>query len=298
MLGYVIPNRESNDTKADRLEVRDMSRSELSAYLLFFDQVGYFSGFRPRAAFVRIGEPLKLNLPDDTAVHDPASQLVASFFASNQEETVAEAMAIQMRQGFRSAPNTSWVYHPKYFETQAASRLTGKAKAPSVGITFLDGIYCPPDDVPIDDVLRFREDRADKLEAFMQAMFEASENLSIEDHRLILNVPITRVEAALAELNKTAIERWGDKVRRSFSWGIRPNKKTLASLATSIAAYDTFDNFSLSVLIALYGAVEFSVDVTPRLEPHSDFTKAISYAFDVQQRFPNPEMYTRYRLRS
>ena len=298
MLGYVIPNRGDSSLKPERLKSRDISRSEISAYLLFFDQVSYFNGLYSPPAAIRFGEQWRLRLPNDSAFEDYDNPLVVPFSTIDPTETVAEAMAYQMGRGFKSQPDTSWVYHPKYLKTNAIYDNTVFVAAPSIGITFLDGISCPPEETPISEVLDFREQRASERQAFMQAMFEASENLDVAQNGTILNVPFDQLQIALTELNKTAIERWGDKVRHSFSWGIRPNEETLKYLAGAAATYEFIDNFTASLLIALSGAIEVSLDLTPRLEPHSEFTKAISYAFDVQKRFPNSEMYTRFRTKA
>lgn len=295
MVSVVIPSPDDDGTAAEHMQPWEISRGELSAYLIFFENVGYFSGFRPQSVMIRIGEPFLLKLPSDAALEKTA--LVSGFFTTNPRETISEAMVVQAAQEFSSVPGEIWAYHPKYFQTTTALK-SGKAAVPAVGMSFLDGLWCPRDDVPIDEVLLFKEERAPEREAFLAALMEASENVEIESHGLVLGVPIEKLEKALSELNRSAIERWARGVKRSFRWGIRPNEKTLLSLAAAAGSYDFLGNSSVSVLLALWGAVEFSVDLTPRLEPVSDATKAISYMMDVRRTYDNPELYTRYRLKS
>lgn len=297
MTGVVIPCADGLTAKANELTKFHISRSELGAYLLFFDCVGYFSGYRPQSVGFRIGEPYKMILPADPALNDADRPLIRPFYATNPEENVAFAMAYQLRNGFSSSPEKPWVYHPKYFETDEALNLCGGKICPSVGMTFLDGIWCPPDTTPLEEVVKFREDCAPEHKAFMDAIFSASEGLSVESNSLVLNTPIHVVEDALRDLNRTAIERWAGGVKRSFRWGIRLNEKSFAKLGTAVAGYDYLGNMTASVLVGLWGLVEFSVDLTPPIEPPSDFTKAMSFAWDAQRQFDNPDAYTRYRLK-
>jgi hypothetical protein len=295
MVGVVLPSPDSDETESEFMQRWSISRSELSAYLLFFDHFGYFSGFRPPAVGIRVGEQFLLTPP-----HDPALQqnlFLLPFYSPNPQETIAEAMVAKIAEGFNFAPGEVWVYHPRYFQTNAATR-SGKTFTPSIGISLLDGLWCPADDVQIDEVLRFKEERDAERQAFMAALLEASENVQVQNHGLVLGVSIEKVERALAELNRTAIERWASGAKRSFRWGIRPNQTTLRNLAGAIAAYDCLGNTTVSVLLALSGAVEFSIDLTPRLEPISATARAFSYMMDVQKTFVNPEAYTRHRLRS
>lgn len=297
MTGVVIPCRDGLTRKAIELSQFHISRSELGANLLFFDCIGYFTGYRPPAVMIRIGEPTKMILPDDPALNDAERPLIRPFYTIDPEETVAYAMAFQMRNGYSSTPEQSWVYHPKYFQTEEALKICGGNISPTVGMKFLDGIFCPPDTVPLEEVVRFREDRAPEHKAFMNAIFSASEGLSVENNNLVLNTPIHIVENALRDLNRTAIERWAGGVKRSFKWGIRLNERSLVKLGTAVAGYDYLGNMTASLLFGMWGLVEFSVDLTPAIEPPSAFTKAMSFAWDVQRQFDNPNSYTRYRLK-
>lgn len=295
MVAVVIPSPESDETASELMRPWSISRSELNAYLMFFDHIGYFSGFRPPVVAFRLGERYLLTPPDDPALRQVP--LLCSFYSPDPQETIAEAMVAKIAEGFESAPDEVWVYHPRYFQTNAATR-SRTTVAPSIGISFLDGLWCPAEEVQIDEILRFKEDRDAERRAFLAALFEASENVQVDDHGLVLGVSIEKVERALAELNRSAIERWASGIRRSFRWGIRPNQTTLLHLSGAIASYDVLGNTTVSVLLALYGAVEFSIDLTPRLEPLSATTRAFSYMMDVQRAFDSPEEYTRYRLRS
>lgn len=243
--------------------------------------------------------PFLLRLPKDAiwAELEEGKSPVSGFFTSDPLETISEAMTIQMQREFYSAPGETWVYHPKYYETNGAFCVSAEL-FPSVGISFLDGLWCPTEDISIQEVFDYKLKRAAERDAFMAALFEASEAVEISNHSLILGVPMEKVERALADLNRTAVEQWASGVKRSFRWGIRPNQTTLAKLAAAVAAYDYVGNIWPSVLLGLWGAVECSIDLTPRLEPVSDETKAFSYMWDVKRTFENPEAYTRYRLKS
>jgi hypothetical protein len=295
MVGVIVPSPESDETESELMQPWKISRSELSAYLLFFDRIGYFSGFRPPVVMLRIGEPYLLALPDDRALQE--NPLVYGYFSANPRETIAEAMALKMSEGFESAPDEVWVYHPRYFQTNAALG-SKKEIVPSIGLSFLDGLWCPHEDVPLDEILKFKEQRASEREAFMVALIDAAENVKVQNHSLVLGVPIDRIEKALAELNRTAVEKWATGAKRSFRWGIRPNQTTLLKLAAAVSSYEYLGNATASVLLALWGTVEFSIDLTPRLEPISEDSRALSYMMDVKRSFENPEAYTRFQLKS
>lgn len=297
MVGFVIPNPDDGSTTAEGVSEWVISRSELGAYLLLFDRVGYYHGYRVPAVMLRMGEPWKLRLPDDPALNREDNPLVAGFFTSNPHELLTEAMVIQMKFGFSSVPDTTWLYHPKYFVSQAAYKATAGALSPEIGLSFLEGLWCPADDTELDDILDFREKRKAERDAFLDALLRVSEGVFVENHGLAFNVPVEIVERALVELNRTAIERWAVGVRKSFSCGVRVNKASLLKLAAAAGLYETTGNLVPTVLSALWGLVEINLNLTPRVEKRDDLTKAVSFAWDARQRFPNVEQYSRYKLK-
>lgn len=297
MPSVVIPSYEDSSTTAEALSEFSLSLSEIGGYLLFFDKIGYYSGFREPSVLIRFGEPFKLKCPDDPALSNADRPLLVSFFTSNPAETIADAMAIQIRQGFTSAPAENWLYHPKYFVSQSSFKASAGKLSPEVGLTFLEGLWCPPDNTPLDDVIDFREKRRPERDAFLDALLKVSEGVFVENHGLAFSVPVERVERALAELNRTIVERWASSVRKSFRFGIRVNKSTLNKLSAAAMIYEATGNLYPTLLTALSGLIELDLSLTPRVERPDDFTKAISFAWDAKQRFPNAEQYSRYRLK-
>jgi hypothetical protein len=284
-LGIIIQGPEPLNTKAVDLAPWSISPGQVASYLMFFEKIGYFGGVRERAFFNIGGNLWKLQLPNDPAFENEEKPLVACFFAKYEDETVVDAIVEKIAEGFTSAPNEQWICHPRIV-AEVADR--DHPFEPMIDVEFFEGLFCPPDNVAIDEVLDFREKRASEREAFFDALYEASETVCVNGRIVSVSLDVKRLKTALDDLNKSAADRWIDGVRRSFKFGIRPNQTILGSLAAAIFAHQATGNLGASVLTALYGSVEFSVDLTPRIERHDDFTRAMTFAWTARKRFERP----------
>jgi hypothetical protein len=184
-----------------------------------------------------------------------------------------------MEEGFENAADLRWVCHPEILPTQAAAR---HPFAPSINFKFMDGIVCPPDSIPLDEVISFRNRRSAEREAFFDALYRASDTIEVDSKKLSVNVPVDRINSSIESLNRTLLERWAGAVRRSFEFDIRPNAAALVSLAGALASYTNVANFGSEVMTTLFGTLACSLSLTPRLEKDDGFTRAMAFVLNAK----------------
>lgn len=281
-LNIIIKNGNSFEDLAKDIKYWRISKGKLSSYFIFFNRVSYFSGYSsnfPKDARV------KLDLPFDPAFNNLNNGLIVPFFADDPHEPASEAVVEKMKEGFNTVKGERWICHPGILKTDYAAR---HCFAPSINFEFLDGIVCPPDTIAIDDVLEFRHKRAPERQQFFDALYRTCESIDIDGKKLSVNIDKNKLNKSLEELNKTALERWKNNVRRSFEFGIKPNAITLASLAAAIAHYSGLGNLVEEIAAASLGAIAASVSLTPSIDNDDGFTKAMSFALNAKRNFDKP----------
>lgn len=298
-MNVIIGNDQSPETLSRDILPWRISRGRLAATLIFFDGISYYSGYVPKEVVDRLSlDPSshdtarlwapywKLSLPNDPALNFPNLGLVVPFFSTDPYVSMAQATVEKMEDGYQNARGERWVCHPRILRTDAAA-LNSHPFAPSINLDFLDGLVCPPDNTPLENVLSFKEKRQAERQAFFDALYRHCDAIEIDGKILSVNIDRNRIEKALRDLSRSMPQRWIDGIKRSFQFEVRLSERTVEALILAGAAFATGSNAGHFIAGAVLGAISYSASLTPRLRNEDEFTKAMGFVLGAKSTF-NP----------
>lgn len=296
-INIIVGNNQPPETLSKNVKKWRISRGRLASHLIFFNRISYYSGYAPKEvidqirsnprslATSRLIAPYwKLSLPSDPALDTPELGLIVPFFSSDPYVSMARAVVEKMEDGYEQIRGERWVCHPSILKTDAAA-INSHPFAPSINVKFLDGILCPPDNVPLEEVIAFREKRSSERQAFFDALYRHCEAIEIEGKKLSVNVDPKKIEKALQDLNRSMPQRWISGIRRSLSFEVRPTQATIVALIPALTAFATGNDVAPLITTALSSAIVCGVSLTPRLKNENDFTKAMGFVLDAKSTF-------------
>lgn len=296
-LNIIIGNRQPIDTLSKNVKKWRISKGKLSAHLIFFNRISYYSGYTDKENYDIIkkrkydsefyeaaSQTWKLEIPKDPILNDFDAGLIIPIISDQPDISTSQAILEKIEDGFNSFPGETWICHPEVLRSDIAA-LSRHPFAPSINVEFLDGLICPPDSTEVEEVLKFREQRSAEREAFFYALYKSCEAIEINGKKLSVNIDTKLIENALKELNQSTPKKWMNGVKRSFQFEIRPNQATAAALLAGYLSINSGSN-AVSILSSVaVGAISFGVSLTPKIEIEDNFTKSIGFVLQGKRKF-------------
>ena len=193
-----------------RLE-RSLSPEELRYYALYWDKVVI-----PASNAVYIGIHEEEVLIQTGVITRPTVQFAGSFFGAELAHTFALSQAEVAKKLIAGEKTTDWVMHQfgPYL-----SLPTGFAKeVRTLRFELVDLLPVPCADVPIPDILEFKERRRDELSGLHKCLDDAYlEALRSPDVGLSGKIAVDNLKAAIAALDTVSTERWKKTRKYDFT---------------------------------------------------------------------------------
>lgn len=146
---------------------------------------------------------------------------------------------------------------------------------PAISYEFLDGLCVPEKDVPLSDILAFREKHAEARRAFWDALQEMSDDIEWmhgEGSKVEGNVT-----AALEEYAAVSQETWGKRVIQTIKPEYVLDRGTIAAFSGILAMQQYFGASPISLLATPLLGLRVSINLLPARTKLSDKAQALSY---------------------
>ena len=244
---------------------RSLSPEELRYYLLYWDKVVI-----PGSNLVYIGIPEEEVLIQTGVISRPRVQFSGSYSGAEVARTFAVAQATVARKLIAEEKATEWVMHQfgpyLTLPTEFAKELR------TLKFDLVNLLPVPTADVPIPDILEFKERRRDELSNLHKCLDDGYlEALRCPDPSLGDKLALANLKAAIAAIDAVADERWRHTRKYDFSAELNLDG---ARVVQGMAAGAVFDFFLTGMAIpvatvagAVTSVVKISAKASSTFEP-------------------------------
>ncbi len=244
---------------------RSLSPQELRYYALYWDKVVI-----PASNLVYIGIPEENTLIETGVVSRPRVQFRGSFSGAEVGNSFAIAQAEVGKKLIAEEPSVDWVLHQ--FGSSLAIPNQFSCELRTVRFELVNLLPVPSGDVPMPDVLEFKERRRDEFANLHKCLDEAYlEALRSPDPRLGSRIAVGNLREAIASLDAVSTESWKRTTKYDFSAELNIE---LARIAQGAAAGAAFDFFLIAMTIpvgtiagAIVSAFKLSAKASSTFEP-------------------------------
>jgi hypothetical protein len=181
---------------------RGLSGEEIRYYLLYWDKIVI-----PDNNLVSIGLPEQELLLESGLVSRPLVGFSGRFDGEMIAQAIAEAQALTASRLFAAEPDTDWTVHQIGDVLSMPSRFL--TKQPSVNVQLVNALPVPSENVPISEIIDFKDRRRAEFEALHQYIDEAYHAILVHsDPGIATREEMARIGRAVKNLDRVSTERW------------------------------------------------------------------------------------------
>ncbi|GAB3370025.1 DUF6236 family protein [Spongiibacter taiwanensis] len=215
---------------------RGLSLEEIRYYALYWDRVVI-----PGNNLVYIGLPDEDILIESGVIERPRVGFQGSFGGADLGHAFAVAQSLVAKKLIEEDKSIDWALHQIGNKLNIPQEYCEEKH--SLRFELINLLPVPEGEVPIPDILEFKERRGDELEALHQAIEAAYvEALKNPDPDLGSAVSIRELRASIDNLNVVADERWEKTSKFDFSASFNLDGGKFIQSVAGGAAFDFFTN--------------------------------------------------------
>lgn len=237
---------------------RGITALELRYFLLYWDKVVI-----PTNNLVHVSIPFEEEFLSTGVVERPR----VAFGGTFNGEAIAKAQSFAQskiaRELIENDKETDWVIHQIgdrfNFENQDIS------EKQVIRVELVNVLPVPNDDIPISEILEFKERRKDELSHLHSAIDDLYlEILSSSDRELKSKKAVSELSKAVSSLETVSNEKWKKATKFDFSAELNINGRDLFAGAVAGLAYDKFLNSFDFPIAFLLGAAVSAIKISAK----------------------------------
>jgi Family of unknown function (DUF6236) len=234
-------------------------------YLLYWDKI-----IIPTNNLIHTAVPDEDDLVSLGAIWRPCVRHAGKFGGNDLAKTVLKGQA-EIVEMMLKDKSTDWVMHQPGADFCYLDSKTTMQQA--IRVDLIGALPAPTADIPINEILEFRERRRVELGALHAALDEFYlEILKSPDPSLSTKVAFSNLQQQIESLNKVAEEKYKKTRKFDFSAEINFSGKDLALAAAGGAAVDHLSGFTFPVITTVSALASF-VKITGKLTKTYEYTK-------------------------
>jgi hypothetical protein len=231
---------------------RSISPQELRYYALYWDKV-----IIPGTNLVNIAIPEEDVLIQTGVLSRPKVHFSGSYNGEEIENSFAVAQSLIAKKLISEEKNVDWVVH------QIGNNLTIPnnfiTESRTLHFDLINVLPVPSADVPISDIIEFKERRCDELTNLHNSLDEAYiEILNSPNKTLKNNKAVTRLKDAISSIDSVTAEEWKKETKFDFSAELNIDEKILIKGIAASAIFEFFTNaYTIPIGTIVGGAASF-----------------------------------------
>lgn len=214
---------------------RSISKEEIRYYSLYWDKVVI-----PGSNLVYVGVPEEDILIQTGVIERPLVGFSGTWSGSDLGHSFALAQAKVAEDLLASNREVDWVLHQMGSSLVLPSKF--QMQQPNLRFDLVNALPVPSGDIPIEDVLEFKNRRRDQLNVLHKSLDDLyTQIINSPDPDFASTRVVADLKTAISELNQVSNERW--KMTRKYDFSAQLNLDG-GKIAQGVAAGAVFDFFS------------------------------------------------------
>jgi len=152
-----------------------------------------------------------------------------------------------------------------------------------IEVDFLEGLSIPQKNVPLEEILRFKERNTSEYEAFWDCLRGLAADVEYFNSPKKRDQLQKQMKNSLGDYETIMSESWGRRVVNSAKFNFVLDGGTVGSFTTVAAFQQYFGTEPLVLIAGTLGAVRLSLNLRPSRAPLSDEASAMSYISELKR---------------